>query len=172
MVYLGSIDQEIEESVFHCFSDSALIGVMPQGFFRRWDERGHVRFTEWEPPTSLLERINLLVISELDVPDPRRRAAEWARFVDIVVVTHAERGATAYHAGKVCHFAARPAQQIDPTGAGDVFAAAFLIRLAETRDAALAAAFANVVASFSVEEVGIAGIPWRECVQDYMVGCG
>jgi sugar/nucleoside kinase (ribokinase family) len=50
-----------------------------------------------------------------------------------------------------------------------VFSAAFLIRLAETGDARQAATFANVVASFSVEEVGIAGIPWRRCVEDYMV---
>lgn len=170
MVYLGSIDQEIEESVFHCFAASSLIGVMPQGFFRRWDERGHVGFTDWDPPTSLLQRINLLVMSELDVPDPRRRAAEWARFAEIVVVTHAERGATAYCAGDVCHFPPRPANQVDPTGAGDVFAAAFLIRLAETGDARRAAAFANVVASFSVEEMGIAGIPWRRRVEEYISG--
>lgn len=169
MVYLGSIDQEITESVFHCFAAGSLIGVMPQGFFRRWDERGHVRFAEWDPPQRVLQRINLLVMSELDVPNPRRRAAEWARFVNIVVVTHAERGATVYHAGDVCHYPPRPAQQIDPTGAGDVFAAAFLIRLAETADASQAAAFANVVASFSVEELGVAGIPWRDRVEDYML---
>lgn len=168
MVYLGSIDQEIEEGVFHCFAASSLIGVMPQGFFRRWDEQGRVYFTEWDPPQRVLERINLLVISELDVPDPRRRAAEWARFVDSVVVTHAERGATLYHAGDVCHYPPRPAQQVDPTGAGDVFAAAFLIRLAETRDPRQAAGFANVVASFSVEGPGIAGIPQRNCVDDYL----
>jgi len=169
MVYLGSIDQEIEESVFHCFAPDSLIGVMPQGFFRRWDERGQVGFIDWDPPTSLLERINLLVMSELDVPDPGRRAAEWARSADIVVVTHAERGATAYCAGEVCHFPPRPAHQVDPTGAGDVFSAAFLIRLAETGDARQAAGFANVVASFSVEEMGIAGIPWRRCVEDYIL---
>ncbi|MFC2037385.1 ribokinase, partial [Chloroflexota bacterium] len=33
MVYLGTIDQEIDPTVFHCFSDEALICVMPQGFF-------------------------------------------------------------------------------------------------------------------------------------------
>ncbi len=170
MVYLGSIDQEIEEGVFHCFAAESLIGVMPQGFFRRWDEGGRVYFSEWNPQPSVLQRINLLVISELDVPNPRRRAAEWARFVDIVVVTHAERGATVYRDGGVCHYPPRPAQQVDPTGAGDVFAAAFLIRMAETGDATQAATFANVVASFSVEGPGVAGIPWRSCVDGYLRG--
>lgn len=168
MVYLGSIDQEIDEGIFHCFAPESLIGVMPQGLFRRWDERGRVYFAEWNPHPSVLRRINLLVISELDVPDPLRRAAEWARLVDIVVVTHAERGATVYQADQVCHYPPRSAQQVDPTGAGDVFAAAFLIRMAETRDAAEAAAFANVVASFSVEGPGVAGIPWRSRVEGYL----
>jgi 1D-myo-inositol 3-kinase len=85
-------------------------------------------------------------------------------------VTHAERGATVYQAGAVCHHPPRPAQQVDPTGAGDVFAAAFLIRMAETRDATEAAAFANVVASFSVEGPGVAGIPWRSRVEAYLGG--
>ena len=43
---------------------------MPQGFFRRWDEKGHISFAEWTPPKEILQHINVLVISELDVPDP------------------------------------------------------------------------------------------------------
>lgn len=172
MVYLGSIDQEIDESVFYCFSPSALVGLMPQGFFRCWDEEGRVRFTEWQPSLSLLQHINLVVISELDVPDPHRRAAEWVHVVDIVVVTQAERGATVYQADDVCHYRPRPAQPVDPTGAGDVFAAAFLIRWDETRDPAQAAAFANAVASFSVEGPGISGIPWRSRIEGWMEAAG
>jgi hypothetical protein len=102
MVYVGSIDQEIDEGIFQCFSAGSLIGVMPQGMFRRWDEAGRVYFAEWNPRPKVLQRINLLVISELDVPDPCRRAAEWARMADIVVVTHAERGATVYPAPGMC----------------------------------------------------------------------
>jgi len=168
MVYLGSIDQEIDPGVFRCFTDEALLCVMPQGFFRRWDEQGQVFFTEWTPPEMVLQRINVLVISELDVPDPVRLARDWGQFVDIVVVTHAERGATVYHAGESCHYPARPTQQVDPTGAGDVFAAAFLIRLAETGDPCLAACFANTVASFSVEGPGVTGIPQRQQVEAYL----
>jgi sugar/nucleoside kinase (ribokinase family) len=168
MVYLGSIDQEIDPDVFHCFADEALIGVMPQGFFRGWDQQGRVFYTEWNPPEAILRRMNLLVISELDVPDPVRLATDWGRFIETIVVTRAERGATTYHRGEPHHDPARPAQQVDPTGAGDVFAAAFLIRLAETGDPSLAAPFANAVASFSVEGPGMTGIPQRAQVEAYM----
>jgi 1D-myo-inositol 3-kinase len=168
MAYLGSIDQEIDDSVFHCFVDHVLIGVMPQGFFRRWDEQGQVHFVEWQPVEAVLRRIKLLVISELDVPDPGQLVRDWGQLIDIIAVTHAERGATVYQRGESCYYPARPTQQVDPTGAGDVFAAAFLIRFSETGDPCQAAAFANAVASFSIEQPGVAGIPRRQQVEAYL----
>ena len=165
MVYLGSIDQEIDPSLFFCF-DKALIGVMPQGFLRRWDEDGQVFYTDWTPAEMILRRIDVLVMSELDVPDPEGLVQEWSRFIDIIVVTRAARGATVYRQGKSRHYPTRPAQQVDPTGAGDVFATAFLIRLAETGDAGQAARFANIVASFSVEGWGMTAIPTRQQVEE------
>jgi sugar/nucleoside kinase (ribokinase family) len=57
---------------------------------------------------------------------------------------------------------------MDPTGAGDVFSAAFLIRLAETGDPCEAARFANVAASFSIEAPGVSGIPTRRQVEAYL----
>ena len=168
LVYLGSIDKEIEPEVLSCFAPDVLVGVMPQGFFRRWDERGHISFAEWTTPKEILQHINVLVISELDVPDPYALVRDWGQYVDVVVITHAERGATVYHAGEPCHYPARPAVETDPTGAGDVFTAAFLIRYAETRDPCRAAPFANAVASFSVEGPGISGIPHRPRVEAYL----
>jgi sugar/nucleoside kinase (ribokinase family) len=168
MIYLGSIDQEIDEGVFHSFSPDSLICVMPQGFFRRWDERGLVSFVEWTPPEDVLRRIDALVISELDVPDPEQLVRGWQDLVKIMVVTRADRGATVYQAGESCHFPARPTQQVDPTGAGDVFAAAYLIRFHETRDACESARFGNVAASFSIEKPGVAGIPSRDQVEAYL----
>lgn len=168
VVYIGSIDQEIDPSVFYCFDPSVLLGVMPQGFFRCWDENGLVQFTEWQPSDAVLGCIDVLVISELDVPAPKKLVQDWGRFIETIVVTHAERGATAYRQGDGCHYPARPAQQIDPTGAGDVFTAAYLIRLAETGDPCQAASFGNAVASFSVEGRGVAGIPTRAQVEAYL----
>lgn len=168
MVYLGSIDQEIDPEVFRCFADESLIAVMPQGFFRQWDEQGQISFVEWNPPRAVLERIDVLVISELDVLDPEQLVRDWEELIDIIVVTHAERGATVYQSGEYCDYPARPAQEVDPTGAGDVFTAAFLAYLSETNDPCQAAAFANVVASFSVEGPGVTGIPLRPKAEAYM----
>lgn len=168
IAHLGPLDQEIGESVFHCFDDQVLIGVTPQGFLRRWDGQGRVSFADWCPPESVLRRINVLVLSEQDVPDPDGLVRAWERFIDVIVVTRAERGATVFHDGKPCDYPARPAQQVDPTGAGDVFAAAFMIRLIEKQDPCQAAQFANAVASFSIEGPGVSGIPMRHQVEAYL----
>lgn len=172
IVYLGSIDHEIEPEVFRCFSENSLVGLMPQGFFRKWDKEGRIYFTDWAPPEDLLRHVDVLVISELDVLEPLRLVQDWGRFVKIMVVTHAEKGATVYQAGESCHYPARPAREVDPTGAGDVFTAAFMIRLAETDDPCQAAQFANVVASFSVERRGVDGIPFRSTVEAYFDQAG
>jgi hypothetical protein len=168
LAHLGPLDQEIDEGVFHCFDDQVLIGVTPQGFLRRWDDQGRVSFVDWEPPESVLRRINVLVLSEQDVPDPAGLVRAWGQFIDIIVVTRAEQGATVHHAGELCDYPARPAEQVDPTGAGDVFAAAFMIRLLETEDPCQAAQFANAVASFSIEGPGVSGIPVRHRVEAYL----
>jgi sugar/nucleoside kinase (ribokinase family) len=88
--------------------------------------------------------------------------------VKTVVVTRAERGASVYQGDDVCHYPTRPAQEVDPTGAGDVFAAAFLLVLFETGDVCRAARFANAAASFSVEGWAMAKIPTRQQVEAYL----
>jgi sugar/nucleoside kinase (ribokinase family) len=47
---------------------------------------------------------------------------------------------------------------VDPTGAGDVFAAAFLVRYQETNDPLEAAAFAACAASCAVEGVSVTSL--------------
>jgi 1D-myo-inositol 3-kinase len=168
IAHLGPLDQEIDEGIFHCFDEQVLIGVTPQGFLRRWDNQGRISFVDWNPPESVLRRINVLVLSEQDVPDPDSLVRAWGQFIDVIVVTRAEKGATVFHDGEPCDYPARPAHQVDPTGAGDVFAAAFMIRLIETNDPCQAAQFANVVASFSIEGPGVSGIPMRYQVETYL----
>ena len=69
------------------------------------------------------------------------------------------------HSGEWHSVPAYPAREIDPTGAGDVFTSAFLIRYFETRDAPAAALFASCAASLSVEGWGVGSIPTRAEIQ-------
>jgi sugar/nucleoside kinase (ribokinase family) len=81
------------------------------------------------------------------------------------VVTQGAKGATLYCGGQISQFPSRPTELIEPTGAGDVFAAAFLVRLAETEDPFESTRFANVAASLSVEKAGLASVPQRADIE-------
>ena len=67
-----------------------------------------------------------------------------------------------YTEGRVRDFPAPPAQEVDPTGAGDIFAAAFFLWMERHRDPWGAARFANCIASHSVTRVGVSGTPTLE----------
>ena len=57
--------------------------------------------------------------------------------------------------------------EVDPTGAGDVFATAFAVRLFETEDLQEASDFASVVAGLSVRSQGVSQIPSRRVVNTF-----
>jgi sugar/nucleoside kinase (ribokinase family) len=86
------------------------------------------------------------------------------------VLTEGQDGATLHYQGETIHCAPRQTQTLDPTGAGDVFAAAFLVRLDETGDPYQAARFANVAASLSVERAGIESVPERAQIESHLKG--
>jgi sugar/nucleoside kinase (ribokinase family) len=177
LIHLGPLVREIDESLVHQFPTSRVVAT-PQGWFRSWDETGYVSLGGWPGAERLLPYLTALVLSDEDVCGDPSCIDSYATLARTLVVTHGPRGATVYHQGQVRHFPTRPAREVDPTGAGDVFAAAFLIRLRETaqssgrEDPWEAARFANVVGSFSVEGPGISAIPRREQVEAYLEKMG
>jgi sugar/nucleoside kinase (ribokinase family) len=84
----------------------------------------------------------------------------------ISVLTKGPKGCVVFANGIEKHVPGFPAREVDPTGAGDVFAGAFLVRLQETGDPFEAARFANATASFCVEGPGITTIPTRAQVEE------
>ncbi len=165
-VLLGPVAQEVDPAIAP--SLHGLVGVVPQGWLREWDEYGRVYGIPWYSAGRVLPHTDVLVVSTQDLaadPDFARRVRTSA---PIVVVTLAAQGCALYVEGKEQLVPPRPAQEVDPTGAGDVFAAAFLVRLHETRDPVQAAYFANITASFSVEGQGVNGIPTRAQVEAYL----
>ena len=167
IVLLGPLVREVPPAWVNVFP-KALLGVTPQGWMRQWDATGHVSPTRWENAPEFLTRADVVILSREDVGGDEAYIATLAAQARLMIVTDGWHGATIYHAGGCRHVPPRPTQEIDPTGAGDVFATAFLIRLAETGDPFTAAQFANVVASMSVEGVSIAGIPFRARVEAWL----
>jgi len=179
IVLLGPLAQEIPLEVARLFPrrSGALIAATPQGWLRRWDAAGRVWPTPWAEADALLPLLDALILSYDDLQpfangsrDAEAILSQLSTRVPILVATDGRYGAALFQHGQREHFAAYPAAEIDPTGAGDVFAAAFLCHLYECHDTRQAVNFANCVASFSVEQVGIAGIPSRQIVEKRLQG--
>jgi 1D-myo-inositol 3-kinase len=145
---------------------NALVGATPQGWLRAWNHAGLVRFRHWPQAERVFSAVDVLVFSEEDVAGEESLVQEYARMVKLAVVTRGRKGATLFSAGDTRDFPAFRAHEVDPTGAGDVFAAAFLVRLHETGDPDAATMFANCAASLSVEGTGTAAVPQRHQVEE------
>jgi 1D-myo-inositol 3-kinase len=150
---------------------TALVGVTPQGWMRQWDSDGRVTSKPWLDAEKILSAVDVLVFSEQDVAGDQALVRRYAEMARLAVVTRGRAGATVFCNGSARRFPAFRAREVDPTGAGDVFAAAFLLRLKETGDPYLAAAFANCTASFSIEGNGTTAIPSRQQVEERLC-CG
>jgi sugar/nucleoside kinase (ribokinase family) len=167
VVLLGPIANELLGSWATQFPDS-IVGITPQGWMRKWEGDGHVSSTRWEDAEPYLGRADAVILSREDAGGDDAYILELARQARVLLVTDGWHPASLYLAGSRYNVPARPAKEVDPTGAGDIFATAFLIRLAETGDPLVAARFATVVASMSVEGPGMSTIPDRARVEDWL----
>jgi len=167
IVYLCPVLHEVSPRMGDA-APGALLGVAPQGWMRAWDDEGRIRPRRWEGFQEVLRTARLLIASEKDIEGHEDLVDAFRATTPIVVITRADRGAVIHLPEKTLLVGAYPAREVDPTGAGDCFGAAFLIRLQETGDVLEAARFASCVGSFVVEGEGIQGIPNREQVLERM----
>jgi sugar/nucleoside kinase (ribokinase family) len=158
IVHLGPVAQEVDQRLAGHFP-GALLGITPQGWMRRWDNEGRVYPEVWNPSDDLLRRADAVILSREDVGGDMQSVRNYAARTRLLVLTAGWQGATVYHRGQVRSFPAPPMQELDPTGAGDIFATVFLVALHKTADPWLSAQFANCVASHSVERRGLDSIP-------------
>ncbi len=174
VVLLGPLAQELDPQFVMFFPrrPGTLIAATPQGWLRRWDAGGRVWPTPWAAAEKVLPHLDVVILSHDDLlpfANGNRAQADdilssWSLQVPLLVATDGRHGATLFQHGETEHFKAYPSDEVDPTGAGDVFAAAFLCHLYRHNNAREAVNFANCVASFSIEQVGVKGIPTMEMV--------
>jgi len=176
IVLFGPLDQELSSALVRLFPrhPGSIFAATPQGWLRRWDEDGRVWPAPWTAAGEILPLLDVLILSHDDLlpfangnrTDADAMLSHWSMQVPLLVATDGRHGATLFQHGIAERFPAYPAHEVDPTGAGDVFAAAFLVHYHRHSDPRKAVDFANCVASLSVEHVGIAGIPTMEMVRE------
>jgi sugar/nucleoside kinase (ribokinase family) len=167
-VHLAPVAGEVEPGIVRSFPDS-LICVSPQGWLRGWDADGRVFPAEWPESSFVLAHTDACVMSLEDVGADEGRIDELASSCRILAVTEGNNGSRLYWNGDVRRFPAPLMDEHDPTGAGDIFAAAFFVRLLATRDPWEAARFATLLSAVSVTRPGLEGVPTLEEIQSSLV---
>lgn len=173
IVLLGPLVGELTPSLASIFPEETLVAAVPQGWMRRWDAEGLVHAIPWENASAILPHLDVLILSIEDIDGDLDQIDYFLQWTPLVIMTQYKDGSTVYwrkteEVVHVIHVPPRPAREVDPTGAGDIFATAFLLRLRATGDPLEAARYANIAASFGVEAVGVTGIPSHQQVIDYM----
>lgn len=129
----------------------ARLTVGLQGFMRSAAADGRIRAID--PPS--MRGAYAVCFSEHDHPHADALADRLAREATMVVVTRGAAGATLTYGGEKRHVPSVPADEVDPTGAGDVFAAALALHLARGASPMDAASQASYAAARAVEGPGI-----------------
>jgi len=158
IVHLAPIGQEMSPAMCAEFPHS-LVGVTIQGWLRGRDEQMNVIYRPHPELEAWLSHIDVLVLSLNDLFGDRDAMIHLLPSVKVGVETLGPEGCNVYHHGEITRVPVETQPEVDPTGAGDIFAAAFFIRYSHTGNRMQAAQFANACASLSVGKVGIAGVP-------------
>ncbi len=157
-VLIGPLANEIDPGVVRLFPRSVVVASL-QGWLRQWGSDGVVRPRSWDG-SDVLPHVDAAVVSSEDTGDPAA-IERWAHLAPVLIVTLGERGARLHTRGAWHDVAPFPSCEVDPTGAGDVFAAAYAVSYRETTDPVESARFAAAAASLSVRGQSTSAIPTR-----------
>ncbi len=161
---LGPVARELPAAWRAAFFPGTFLAACLQGWLRTWDETGRVRPAPWEEAEEWLPHLRVAFVSEEDLGGDRATAARYVALCPLLLLTLGPRGALLYRRGQPLPVAPFPAREVDPTGAGDIFAAALVVRLIEGASPEEAARFAAAAAALSVQGGGLAAVPDRAAV--------
>ncbi len=168
IVHLGPIADEVDPSFLKAFPNS-FVGVTPQGWYRSWDADGKIRFNNYIEAKHYLQNADAVVLSIEDLQFDESIIANLVYGIRVLVITEGSCGARVYWNGDVRNFRAPEKSEVDATGAGDIFAASFFIRLAQTKDPWTSARFATYIAANSVTRKAMESPPTDAEVQENLI---
>jgi 1D-myo-inositol 3-kinase len=153
IAYVGPVAGECDRALVACLE--GLVGAGIQGWLRRATAGGEVRPALHDLATRPPAALRVAVLSEQDHPDATDLTAALAATGVTVALTRAAAGATIWEGQRQTVIPAAPAQEVDPTGAGDVFGVVLTVGLARGLSVARAASAAALAAARVVEGPGL-----------------
>ncbi len=156
-VHIGPVIDEVHKGLIKMVKkkSSALITADIQGFIRK-EKNGDVVPKKFK--LGILKYIDILHCSEDDLRDSRIKISDIERKCNHILLTRNSRGSVLIWDSRRISIPPFNTIEKDPTGAGDVYMAAFAKRFLETNDPEESGRYASAAASFCVEDFGINGI--------------
>jgi len=168
LTLLAPVVDEVDPMIATLFTDGA-VGAAAQGWVRQVKPDGLVVPRPWQSPERLLQSVQALFLSREDILGQEAEVIEWFQRMPVGVLTADRVGALLFVNGERYEVQPRPAREVDPTGAGDVFAATFLIQYQRDGDPWQAAAAAACAGSLAVEGEGWSAVADRAALDAALV---
>lgn len=158
LVLLAPVIDEVDPLLATAFAD-ATVGAAAQGWLRARAAEGTISPASWKDSHLVISRIQALFVSIEDIQGPAASTVELFQQVPVGVVTAADLGALLFVNGERYEVRPHLVREVDATGAGDVFAAAFMLSYEQNGDGWEASTQAACAAALSVEGDGLSAIP-------------
>lgn len=151
LLHLAPVLQEVDLRRWVDAIRARLVGIGVQGWVRSRAPDGGVRQPRWDLEPAALAGVGAAVVGEDDLRGQGDLLARLAAGVPVVAFTQGERGCELILRGRTVRVGAYRTSEVDPTGAGDVFAAGLFLGLARGADPIDAARLGAGAASIVVE---------------------
>lgn len=166
--YISPIADEVDVDIVKRVKKRDNIVLLdPQGLFRMIGKGGEVKIALREDFTDFLEYVDIIKIGKDEVLAFKMEVKEILSCLtragpEVAIVTLGSEGCMFFAESKVEKVGSLKVDVKDPTGAGDVFGAAFLAKYLETADVGTSVRFATVSAGLKIRFKGPTGFPSEE----------
>lgn len=164
IILVATVVGEVDTRLFPELAKRGHLVVTPQGYFRKIENDGTVKHQPWQN-LSALAHAKMVILSDEDLTFDEKKGIDMEMFAQIrtlcplAVLTQGTKGATIFErdTGQEIHtgvFRLAADEVKDLTGAGDTYAAAFMIRYEQTKNIKEASVFAALYSALKIKSIG------------------
>jgi sugar/nucleoside kinase (ribokinase family) len=154
LLHLAPVMGELDLAAWKSAVDAGLVAIGVQGWIKRAGAQETVVQHPWPVDEAALAGIGAAAVGEEDLLDQGDLLDRLCAKVPIVAFTHGRAGCEVIVRGRTTRLGVYPTHEVDPTGAGDSFAAGFFLGLAQGLAPVDAARLGAAAASVVVEGQG------------------
>ncbi len=154
LCHLAPVMGEVELADWVAAVDAGFVGIGVQGWIKHAGAEETVVQKRWQVDAAALHGVDGVCVGEEDLVDQGDLLDRLCAAVPVVAFTHGAAGCDVIVGGKTTRVGVHPATEVDPTGAGDAFAAAFFLGLARGNSPVDAARLGAATASIVIEARG------------------